>query len=348
MAYWLLLFTRIISYRGKTEQKKVLPPVSVVIAARNEAYNLQANLPAILTQKYPNFQVIVVDDNSSDESLVVLARLQEQFPHLMLLKQQTVLPGKKAALTMGIRKAEHELVLLTDADCIPNTGRWIRGMVDHFGKNKILLGYGPMIRDETLLSAFARFETVMTAIQYFSRALAGRPYMGVGRNLMYQKNLFEQTGGFAAHQDLLSGDDDLFVQEAGKSGKAGICLDPDTFMYSEAAKSWRSFLKQKARHVTTSTRYRRGHQVDLALFSAAQMVFFPAGITLLIMQPSLETGVLLVSFVVLRMWVFARLATKLDARGLILHFPLLDFMYSLYLWVLMIKMCLPGTNEWKS
>lgn len=347
-AYWLLLFTRLLSKQAKPKQNGSSPPVSVVIAARNEAVNLKANLSSVLTQKYPNFQVIVVDDHSSDETQDILTELSRQHLHLKVLSQAAGKQGKKAALTAGIRAAAHDLILLTDADCTPDTSLWIRSMVSRFDDNQVLLGYGPMIKNGTLLNAFARFETVMTAIQYFSRALAGRPYMGVGRNLMYQKMLFEQLGGYATHEDLRSGDDDLFVQEAGMRGTVGICLDPDSFMFSEAEKSWSAFFMQKTRHVSTSARYRRIHQVGLAVFSAAQMVFYPAGIILLIRQPFLATMALLVSLVLLRMLVFARLAKKLDAQGLVPLFPLLDLMYSLYLWVLLTKMCLPGKIEWKS
>ncbi len=347
-AYWLLLFTRLLSKRAIPKQNGSSPPVSVVIAARNEADNLKANLPPVLTQKYPNFQVIAVDDHSSDETRQVLALLAGQYPHLKVITQESGKQGKKAALTAGIRAAAHDLVLLTDADCMPESSLWIRRMVDHCGENHVLLGYGPMIKNGTLFNAFARFETVMTAIQYFSWALAGRPYMGVGRNLMYRKDLFEQVGGFSTHLDLQSGDDDLFVQEAGKWGKVGICLDPDSFMFSEAKITWSAYFRQKTRHVTTSARYRRIHQVGLGAFSAAQMVFYPAGIILLILQPSLAIVTLVVSLVLLRWLVFARLAKKLDAQGLVPLFPLLDLLYSLYLWVLLIKMSLPGKIEWKS
>lgn len=344
--WWLLLFARLLRYHDPAPAG--LPPVSVIIAARNEAHNLQANLPSVLTQNYPKYEVIVVDDHSADGTVEELVELQRQYPALGIVRLPMGKKGKKQAVTAGISAAEYAVILVTDADCVPATSHWIRGMAGRLGDSAMLLGYGPMFKTGTPLNAFARFETVMTAIQYFSWALAGRPYMGVGRNMLYRKSLFAETGGFDSHIDLASGDDDLFVRTVSGKHPVGICLDPDTFMYSGSKETVHDFLGQKTRHVSTSGRYAILHKAGLALFAAAQMLFYPVAFALMILEPSLDIGLLIAAAILVRMMIFMRIAPRLEGANLVWKFPILDFMYSLYLWVMMIKMWLPGQTEWKS
>ena len=209
LGYWIFVFTRLASRKPKDIQKEVTKPVSVVICARNEAENLKQNLPLFLQQEYPDFEVLVVDDGSDDNSLEVLAELAKTHPNLQIkpYEKPTGATGKKWALQYGIQMARHDLLLLSDADCMPNTSNWIQGMANVLkGEKAIGLGYSPMQKKKGILNAFIRFETVYTAIQYFSFSLIGRPYMGVGRNLIYHKDLFNRVGRFDEHLELASGD----------------------------------------------------------------------------------------------------------------------------------------------
>lgn len=191
--------------------------------------------------------------------------------------------GKKFALAQGITAARYDHLLLTDADCCPASEDWLYHMQRKLrGPLKIGLGYGPYQKYPGWLNRFIRYETFYTALQYLSFALAGRPYMGVGRNLIYKKELFEEVGGFHKHINLASGDDDLFVQAAADANNTTLILSPSTFCYSEPERTWRSYARQKARHLTTGKHYTTINKMLLGALSLSHFVHFLGGFVLIV------------------------------------------------------------------
>jgi poly-beta-1,6-N-acetyl-D-glucosamine synthase len=317
-----------------------LPPISVIICAKNEARNLRLNLPAILQQKYPNFEVWVVDDASTDDTATVLQTFAKTYKHLHIY---TVAPdavrelhGKKYALTQGLRCANYEVVLLTDADCAPENAAWIRTMATALRQDaayEIVLGYSPYLPQKGVLNNWIRFETIYTALQYMSLAQIGLPYMGVGRNLLYRKALFAQSGGLTADADLLSGDDDLFVRDAATARNTAICLHPHSFVLSAPKTNLRDYLQQKSRHLTTSVRYKPFIQFILGSLSLSQMgvyVFFVAQIFL--QSPFLAVAIFLflIRFLVAQI-LFYKTCTRLNDKTLALRFLFFDMLLVVYL-----------------
>ncbi len=254
-------------------------PISVIICARNETDNLRRFLPKILAQEYSGeWEVIVVDDASEDDSLAVLQFFQEKNSRLRVLRiAEKKQAGKKYALAQGIAAAKSDRFVLTDADCEPASPHWLAHMaavLNEKPETEIVLGYGPMREGKGWLNSWSRFETAHTAIQYFSFALAGMPYMGVGRNLAFKRQVYERAGGFATHADLSSGDDDLLVNAAAHARNTAICLHPGAFMFSESKKTWRDWARQKRRHLTTGHRYQPRHQAVLTLLSLSHSLHF--------------------------------------------------------------------------
>ncbi|MBK9335315.1 MAG: glycosyltransferase [Lewinellaceae bacterium] len=283
---WTGIFARLARYvppdpKLQTQNSKLKTPTcSVIICARNEGANLRQNLPFVLEQQYPDFEVVVVDDDSSDESPAVLQAFQKKYAHLRVLRvSPKTSPGKKHALAQGIAFARSEHLVFTDADCRPASLFWLEILCARFSapqnaKPEILLGYAPYRPAPGLLNWWIRFETVQTAMQYCAFALAGRPYMGVGRNLAWKKHLFQRAGGFAAHADLPSGDDDLFVNAAAHAGNTAICLDPRTFVYSESEKTWSAWRQQKHRHLSAGRKYRPEHQALLGALALSHTLHY--------------------------------------------------------------------------
>ncbi|HRZ78266.1 MAG TPA: glycosyltransferase, partial [Bacteroidales bacterium] len=206
-------------------------PVSVIICARDEYHNLKENLPFILHQDYPDFEVIVVNDASDDDTGYLLEDLAKDYPHLQPVTIHSDLnffKGKKFPLSIGIKSAHKPYLLLTDADCRPTSRHWLRKMQSHFSEEKrIVLGYGSYRTRNSLLHMLVRFDTVSTAMRYMSWALAGIPYMGVGRNLAYHRDLFFGEGGFLKHYSIPSGDDDLFINKVATPGNTAVVSDPE-------------------------------------------------------------------------------------------------------------------------
>ena len=271
--YVWLVFGKLAFYKSLDSPKPSPEPVSIIIAARNEYENLQKNLPAILEQDYPNFEVVVVNDCSWDESQKLLEGMQQQYPHLkvsQLIEQEKYPTGKKFALTIGIKAAANELLLFTDADCRPAGNQWLKLMQQKFISGKdIVLGYSPYSKSNSLLNLYIRFETLMTAMFYFSAAILQNTFMGVGRNLAYRKSTFFKHKGFASHQHILSGDDDLFVNQAATPYNVAIQLHPESFVYTEPKTSFETYARQKRRHMSTGKYYKPGHKRFLGMYYAS-------------------------------------------------------------------------------
>jgi glycosyltransferase involved in cell wall biosynthesis len=278
--YYLFFFTRIAFYKQKTKSVSQTQPVSVVICARDEAANLTKNLPGVLVQQYnTTHEVIVVDDNSFDESRYILEAYQKKFRQLKAieLKQEAKhIPGKKFPLSIGIKEAKYEVLLLTDADCVPASENWIDKMQEGYkDKTEIVLGYGAYNKKKGFLNKLIRWECFHSALQYLSYAKAGVPYMGVGRNLSYKKSVFFRHKGFSSHNNIPSGDDDLFVNMAATATNTEIAIDKDAFTLSEPPLSWKQWKKQKRRHYSTGRYYKAMHKFLLGLYSLSHFLFYP-------------------------------------------------------------------------
>ncbi|MBN8826819.1 MULTISPECIES: glycosyltransferase [unclassified Spirosoma] len=251
--------------------------VTVVVCARNELDNLRELLPLLNEQVYPHFEVLVMDDRSTDGTLLFL---ENDIAHLgrvrfiRIDKEHEHVTPKKYALTIALKKAVYPIVLLTDADCRPASTNWLAGMVTPLVTNQkdITLGFSPYYTQPGLLNLLIRSETLFTAVQYISLALAGSPYMGVGRNLAYRTSLFFANRGFYSHMNVVGGDDDLFVNEVATGKNTAVCLHPDTFTWSAPKETWSEWRQQKRRHLNAGKYYKQRHKLRLGLLLGSHVL----------------------------------------------------------------------------
>lgn len=344
--YWLGVFPKIIFHKSPTN-KAVEHSVSIIICAKNEAKNLKSNLPFILQQHYKCFEVIVVNDRSNDETVEIILEFQKNYPILRLINSSRDKIGKKFALADGIQAAKYKVLLLTDADCRPNSLDWLRLMQSPIeGEIAISLGYAPYHRYAGWLNRFIRYETFYTALQYIAFALWGHPYMGVGRNLLYQKSLYEKVGGFNSHGHIASGDDDLFINAVSHTNNIAVVIDKRSFVFSEPKRDWRSFVRQKTRHLSTGTTYRLKHKVLLALLSGSHAMHYLFGTFTLIQgyQSLVVLGFLIRMSILLLVSQF--ILRKLDEKDLLMWIPVLDVMMLLYFIIFSPTLFRKAKNEW--
>jgi glycosyltransferase involved in cell wall biosynthesis len=278
--YYLFFFIRLAFYKTPQKNNNVQYPVSVIVCARDEANNLANNLPGVLVQDYKTtHEVIVVNDNSEDDSKYLLDEFKKSFKnlnHIELSQEAKMISGKKFPLSIGIKSAKYEIVLLTDADCVPASENWMFKMQDAYHLNtEIVLGYGAYKKKTGILNKLIRFETFHTALQYFSYALAGIPYMGVGRNLSYKKDVFLRNKGFSSINMIPSGDDDLFINQVANKKNTAIVVDPETHTLSEPKRNWNEWMSQKYRHYTTAKFYKPLHKFLLGLYSFSLFWLYP-------------------------------------------------------------------------
>ncbi len=236
-----------------------LPPVSIIVCAKNEADNLTKNLPLLLNQDYPNFEVVVVNDGSEDDTPNILAHFKAKhnnFYYTTIPHDNKFFHGKKLALTIGVKAAKHDRMVFTDADCFPQSTSWLKHIVSAPLNDNVVLGYGPYKKEKGFINRLQRYDTFLIAVQYLSFALKGKAYMAVGRNMAYSKKVFYSVEGFKRHSHILSGDDDLFIQEVASKNKVNICINPESHTISEARKTFSSWKNQKIRHLSTSALYK--------------------------------------------------------------------------------------------
>ncbi|HTE07178.1 MAG TPA: glycosyltransferase [Flavitalea sp.] len=277
--HWFF-FSRVAFFKIKPKSQSQQHPVSVVVCARDEASNLARNLPGVLVQQYSStHEVIVVNHNSQDETRYLLEEFRKTFKdlHIVNLEQEAKgIPGKKYPLSMGIKESKHEIVLLTDADCVPASDEWITKMQDGYDDDtEIVLGYGAFYKRPGLLNKLIRFETFFSALQYFSYALGGLAYMGTGRNLSYKKTKFLKNKGFSSINHVPGGDDDLFINQIATRRNTRVIIDKQAFTLSEPKKKVSDWFRQKYRHYTTGKFYKPVHKFFLGLYSVTHVLFYP-------------------------------------------------------------------------
>lgn len=329
-------------------------PISVLVCAKNEEANLKRLLPSLLAQNYSDFEIILIDDASTDDSLHVMNAFKTQHASSQVTIQVIAIEteeskGKKFALTRGIMASKNEHLLFTDADCIPASKNWIQFISNSFSTRiSLILGYGAYSKIKgSFLNKLIRYETLITAVQYFSYAQAGNAYMGVGRNIAYTKEKFLEAGGFQAHKHIRSGDDDLFVKQVTTSLNTGICDDPQSFTYSKPEISFTKWLSQKRRHITTSSHYKKYHKFFLGIFYLSQIAFYVLTIAALVFQEqvTLVLGLFLFRFA---FWylIMIKSAYRLKEKDLIGFGPLYEISLIFIQLYIFLKNIISSPKNW--
>lgn len=326
----------LIALYGKDKGVKVDPvPVSVIVCAHDEEQNLRELIPMLFAQEYPEYEIIIVNDRSNDgtyDYLLEETKKNEQLRMVNITNKPDHINGKKYAITLGIRAAKNEWILLTDADCRPMSLQWIKSMSERFSDDKeIVLGYSPYNKQPGFLNLFIRFETLFTAIQYVCFAWLGNPYMGVGRNMAYRKSLFLKHKGFDGISEITGGDDDLFVNRYATSTNVAVAAGDSALTSSIPKTTWSDFINQKIRHLAVGKHYRLKHKFLLGLFTSTTILTWFTGIVGLF-NPVWSSWVL--SVLILRVAIFSVVMYKGgDKFGRKFEFwavPILDFLFVIY------------------
>lgn len=287
--YFIFLFFRVAFHHADTIRKNDLPPLSVVIAARSEAHNLVEFLPYIFEQNYPQFEVVVVNDRSWDDTKDILKAFMQKYPNLHVVNIEEgnhKSPGKKMAITLGIKGAKYDHIVVTDADCKPLSKEWLAEIASGFSGQAIdlVVGYSPFRKAKGFLNKLIRFDGMWVALQYLSFAKAGIPYMGVGRNMAYKKDAFFKVGGFRKHYHILSGDDDLFVNEIARKNNTSAVFTPNSQVETLPKDTISAWFVQKRRHYSTSPMYRVKHKFLLSFWAFSLISFYGLSFVLLVLN----------------------------------------------------------------
>jgi cellulose synthase/poly-beta-1,6-N-acetylglucosamine synthase-like glycosyltransferase len=329
LVYYFLFFARMAFYNVKPPQP-FDQPISVIIAAKNEADNLIKNLPKVFAQDHPNFQVVVVNDGSWDRTAKILEEFQDGYENLHIVtiqdKGDNLNFSKKLAVTLGIKGAAHEHLIFIDADCYPADKTWLRNMAGGFANGKkVVLGYGAYERKKGLLNRLIRWDTLHIGMQYLSFARAGLPYMGVGRNMGYNKPTFFEVGGFKSHYHIESGDDDLFVNQVARRKNTAVIAGPECHTISGPKETFADWRKQKKRHLTTAGQYRFIHKFFLSLYPLTVMLFYLSFAALLFVPEFRFVALAVLGLrLLIQITIFSQVMRRLGEKDLLLLSPFLE------------------------
>jgi len=351
--YYLFFYLSVYLYKP-SETKRTRQPVSIIICARNEAENLRNFLPAVLEQDYPEYEVIVVNDCSEDDSYDILGKYLIQYPHLKISnvnKDPKFTHTKKFAQFIGIKAAKNEILLFTDADCQPESDKWLEGMTSHFDdKITFVLGYGGYLIEKGLLNKYIRYDTLTIAMQYLGMALRGIPYMGVGRNLAYRRSAFFMNKGFGAHNHIASGDDDLLVNTLASANNTCVEFRNGTHTRSIPLAGLKEWITQKKRHLTTATYYKLKDKLLLISEPLTRILFYTTFIILLtfiFLWPYVIAvfGVRLITQII----IFSLVQKKLNEPGILAYSLFFDIFSPMINCIVFLSntWTKSGKNKWK-
>jgi glycosyltransferase involved in cell wall biosynthesis len=333
--FWGIIFNPKLFYKecSLTAPLASWPKVTVLLCAHNEAQHLPQVLPHFLSQDYPDYEVLVVDDASSDTTPQILEACAAQNPrlrwHRLSAKQGL---GKRPALRQGLSLAQGQVILLSDADCYPASPQWIEQMIRAKGEKHLVLGFSPYTSVAGVLNRCVQVETLFTAIQYYSAAAWGHPYMGVGRNLLYDKSLIAGLNWQAQPQGLASGDDDLAVNALAKADNTALAWAASTKVWTSPPTTWKAWYRQKTRHLSTAIHYQKYQQVLLMSLAFSHTGLYFSALILLFLWPCTVFYVLPVLGLrqVLLAWVWGQWTRLLDQQKLKPFFWFFDFFIPFY------------------
>ncbi|EAY24836.1 glycosyltransferase [Microscilla marina] len=323
-----------------------LPQVSVVICAHNELPRLKKFLPGILAQQHPEFEVIIVNDRSTDASAAWLEAQMSIHSSLCVVTIDQTPEGwnaKKHALVQGVKTARYDVILLTDADCAVNSPHWIQHMCQPLldPHIEIVLGFSPYFKHKGVLNWFIQYETFFTAIQYLSFALLGKAYMGVGRNLAYRRKLFANGEILERFKGITGGDDDLFINQVANAHNTSVCMHPEAHILSVPKTTWTDWYRQKLRHLSVGKLYQAKYQYLLGFLLFTQTLFWFLSILGTIFElynsnePIFEGIIFLFSLrMLVLLSIYNVIIRKLRIDVNVWWIPTLDFLYIFYIFII--------------
>jgi len=335
--YWLLFLITIIFHKNKSnESKNYEAGISIIICAYNEIENLKKLIPALYKQDYSDFEIIIVNDRSTDGSYEFLLEESQSSPKLKLVtidKSPDHIDSKKYAITLGVKAANFNKLIFTDADCLPESDKWVSSMANGFTDDQeFVIGYSQFKKEDGLVNMFSRFETQITGMLYNSFAIAGNPYMAVGRNLGYLKSTFLKNKGFNQFQQITGGDDDLLVNHYATKSNSNVCFGKEALVWSYSKTSFSDYYKQKLRHISVGKFYKAKDKFLLSMYSSTHLCFWIAFVILASSKHFTELVLGILAFrLIFNSLVVNHTSKKFGERIVIWTVPIMDFIYNFYL-----------------
>lgn len=349
-AYQLLfVYLRLARYPLHKKSTGSNHPISVIIYARNHAQELVKNISHWLEQEYATFELVIVNDCSWDDTEETLRQLLITYPQLKVVNvpiDDRFKRNKKFALSLGIKAAQYEHVLFTEADYLPQSKKWIAEMQAQFGeKTELVLGYTPYPKGAGFWSIFMRFDHFFRAINLLSFALNGKAYSAYGQNMAFTKTAFFAGKGYASHMHLNYGETDFFVNQHANRKNTAVALSPSSQVRSTKKQRYADFVKEAFTRMEVEKGYTFGKRFRLASVNVSIGLFYLSLLLLLLVHFSWHwvLGVYLFRLS-LQYAVYFKIATRLQHQHLHWALPILEPIYYLHNLVLKVVYLIKNKN----
>ncbi|MDR1006525.1 MAG: glycosyltransferase [Bacteroidales bacterium] len=355
--YYILVYGSVFRYKTIAKKRKktdpsLLPSISVVLVTKDEQDNLKDRLPMIMEQQYPNFEVVVVNNASCDDTEYMLKFMRSMYPHLKVVNLYTEAPnkfqGKKYPLSLGIKSAKNDYILLTNANCIPNSYLWINNMVEGLTQKKTtVLGFNLYERKKTLLNNFIQYDSLNNALNYEGMALLGNPYKATGDNLIISRKQFFDTGGFIPLYNISCGDMELYVNRTAKKKDTSVVLDEDAFVRTQAPQSFSAWRRQKKRKIKTAYHYKFSDKLLVSILPLTSFLFYAALVLLFILGMPWEwiLGAVLLKFIVHSLFFFKG-SSVLMKNKLCIFAPLFEIFFLIFNTIIGFNVLFSKKDRW--
>lgn len=342
--YYLGLYNKIYTHTQKENNADVNlkhPPLSVIIVAKDAANELKENLPFILEQDYPEFEVIVIYDSAADDCDDVLKLLEDKYPnlyHTFIPDSARYISHKKLGITMGIKASRHDWLVFTESNCRPQSKRWLRQMARNFTPStEIVLGYSNYEKASGWFNKKITFDTLLNSMRYLGMAISGHPYMGTGRNMAYRKSLYYKQKGFSSHLNLQRGEDDLFINETANEHNTRVETDPESLIRISIPKYKRIWREEKISYMATSRLFKGTARYLIGFETCSRLLFYITTIATITISTILHqwiiAGIALLLWIlryVLQLVVFRKASTYLGERKFYGLLPVFDILQPIW------------------
>ena len=340
--YYGGLYRKLYTHSQQAQGTTDTPPLSVIIVAKDSASDLRKNLPAILEQDYPDYEVIVIYDRSDkDESEDVLKLLQDKYHHLyytFIPDSAKYISHKKLGVTMGIKASRHEWLVFTEANCLPTSNQWLRKLASNFtDTTDIVLGYSNCEKTSGWFNRKITFDTLLHSMRYLGMAINGHPYMGCGRNLAYRKSLYYNQKGFTNHLNLQRGEDDLFINQTTNGKNTRVEASPESVMRITTPHYPKSWKEEKLSHIMTCRHFKGGIRYLMGFETCSRLLFLACIIACIaygiFTQAWITVGIASLLWILrflIQMMVFRKTSIALNERKFIFALPFFDWMQPLW------------------
>ncbi|MDR3366019.1 MAG: glycosyltransferase [Prevotellaceae bacterium] len=333
--YYLIHFGRVVRFRSKSgKEKGVQPPVSIVICSKNEQHNLKKNLPLFLRQDYPHFEVVVVNDGSTDESEMLLYELKQEYTNLQITtieQDRKFVHDRKLAITVGIKAARYDAIIFTEPDCTPNSDKWLSAMQHAFGKGgEVVISYCRSTSRRGIAGKIMRSDSVFSALFSLCAAIKGKPYRGSIKNMGLSQALFFRNKGFASYSAYPRSEETVFLCRNANRKNTRVTLAHDAILASSQKLTFGQWFQQKCIYTSLLTIGKRGKK-HINTEMASRVLFLLcvaalAGIAALrqtYLPIAAAAPLILIRFAA-KVAVFYRATKKLQEHGMLIWLLLYD------------------------